>query len=114
MHPQVRTDTRVRAIVAAGALAVGTMLLTATAAQAQPTTVKADCEKAGGTYSSSSTSSETCCFKTPVDNSNHYCKEYLSGDYIGNSIVTAPAPTSPRPNPLAPGNVLAPGAEHPH
>jgi hypothetical protein len=81
-----------RAAILAPAVVVGTMLLAAPTAFADKSQVQIDCEKAGGTYTQNSASSETCCFKTPVDNNGHYCKEYIAGEFVGVSRTGAVNP----------------------
>jgi hypothetical protein len=82
-------NTPLGAVLAAATVA-GAMLLSAGAAHADKSQVQIDCEKAGGSYTQNSTSSESCCFHETVDSAGHHCKEYLSGEYVGNSILVHP------------------------
>lgn len=82
-------NTPLGAMLGAATIA-GAMLLSAGVAHADKSQVQIDCEKAGGTYSQSSTSSETCCFHETIDSDGHHCKEYISGEHVGNSITVHP------------------------
>jgi hypothetical protein len=102
--------SRVRAVIGGGALAVGAMLLTATAAQADPTQIQTTCESHGGTYSNNGGGYESCCMDTQINDQGDHCWEYLDGGFLKTDIV--PAPTSTRPPPrqlLPPGVAKLPG-----
>ena len=84
-------NTPLGAVLAAATVA-GAMLLSAGVAHADKpkSDVQIDCEKAGGTYTQNSTSSESCCFHETIDSDGHHCKEYISGEHVGNSILVHP------------------------
>lgn len=79
---------RLGSLIAAGAIAVGTMLtITAPATQAQrlsENTIKSECKAAGGSYSTEthSNSRESLCTYTDADG-DAWTDYYLDGEYEG-------------------------------
>lgn len=72
---------------------------------------QANCEGAGGRYSTAG-SVTTCCFTETINSQGHHCFNYLGGDMIGTNIVAPTSPsTNPRPVlPRAPGVPPAAGS----
>jgi hypothetical protein len=78
------------ALLGAGAIAVGAMVATATAANADPiseSTIKSECKAAGGTYTTvgpgkkGGTRLSTCTFKDI--NGDTYRDQYYDGEWTG-------------------------------
>ncbi|HKH52204.1 MAG TPA: hypothetical protein VKA77_10495 [Mycobacterium sp.] len=85
----IRQRPRLVSLVAAGAVAVGTMLTTATKAAAEPIsegTIKSECKAAGGTYTKKGRGWSQCTYKDI--NGTKYTDDYVGGVYAG----TNPAP----------------------
>lgn len=85
-------------LLAAGAIAVGAMVATATAANAEPIsegTIKSECKAAGGTYTlypskkKGGMTISSCTYKDI--NGNTYNDDYYNGEYAGTSSAGRPA-----------------------
>ncbi len=89
--------SRFVALLGAGAIAVGAMVATATAANAEPIsegTIKSECKAAGGTYTTYPGNKKgvvrisSCTYKDI--NGGTYTDDYYGGEYAGTSS-TGPA-----------------------
>jgi hypothetical protein len=94
--------TRLGLLTAAGAAAVGAMILTAPLANAIPEhTIQSECDEANhGTYTTMIDQNgdriSMCCYDD--NKSKVYCDYYKNGKYEGttpNAVVTQPVPTLP-------------------
>jgi hypothetical protein len=83
---------RLVALLAAGAIAVGAMVASATAANAEPiseSTIKSECKAAGGTYTTYPGNKKgvmrisSCTYKDI--NGDTYSDDYIGGEYSGTS-----------------------------
>jgi hypothetical protein len=97
-------------LVAAGAIAVGAMTLTAPAANAAPQTeaqIKTGCKDAnGGTYTNHGGGYSTCTYKD--SKGNKYTDDYIDGEYQGTTQAVQGTPSS-KPAPPSQPPVQNPG-----
>ena len=91
----------VAAVIAAGSVAAA-MLLSGPMAHADgKTEVQIACEKAGGTYTATTSSVESCCFKEAVNDQGQHCKIYVLGELSGYGRELGPTNPTPKPGRVA-------------
>ena len=91
----------VAAVIAAGGVAAA-MLLGGPVAHADgKSDVQIACEKAGGVYTATTSSVESCCFKEAVNDAGQHCKIYVLGELSGYGRELDPTSTTPKPGRVA-------------
>jgi hypothetical protein len=84
-HPATKRS-RLATLLAAAAVALGAMLATATAANAEPiseSTIKSECKAAGGTYTMKKGAGRWSQCKYKDSNGDTYVDDFLGGTYMG-------------------------------
>lgn len=116
MTPHTAIPTRLRrrlpaALVpgiAAGAIAIGVIIATAPAAQADVGQVEAQCHGLDGTWTHVEGTGYTCCYKSLTGSGKTQCDAYAEdGTFLGSQDDTAPT-TKPTIRPL-PSGIRPPG-----
>jgi hypothetical protein len=90
-------------LIAAGGIAVATMLLNAPAAHADHSGVEVFCAGTGGRYIKDSAGVESCCYDYAIDAQGHHCRVYVGGELSG--VYAVEPPSTGNPHPVPPGGV---------
>ena len=99
--PNTTKRSLVAAVIAAGGVAAA-LLLSGPAAHADgKSQVQIDCEKAGGTYTATTSSVESCCFKEAVNDAGQHCKIYVLGELSGYGRELDPTHPTTKPGRVA-------------
>ena len=90
------------AVIAGGSFAAA-MLLSGPVANADgKSDVQIACEKAGGVYTATTSSVESCCFKEAINDAGQHCKIYVLGELSGYGREIDPTHPAPKPSRVAP------------
>jgi hypothetical protein len=82
----ITTQARLTSLLGAAAVALGAMLATATAANAEPIsegTIKSECKAAGGTYTMKKGAGRWSQCKYKDANGDTYTDDFIAGTYMG-------------------------------